>query len=49
MLAPDSVVCTATDTLFLFNKDEVLQEKEVAFAKIPYADCFVARTYHHLK
>lgn len=49
MFAPDVVVCSAEDVIYMFNKEEVLLEKEVSFTKIPYADHFTCRNYWHIK
>lgn len=49
MFAPDVVHCTAEDVLYYFNEKEILIEKEVKFAKIPYADSFVCRVFWYIK
>ncbi|CAD8059191.1 unnamed protein product [Paramecium primaurelia] len=48
MFAPDVVHCFAEDILYYFNQDEILIEKEVKFAKIPYADSFCCRVFWHI-
>lgn len=49
MFAPESVTVSSNDTIYLFNKNEVLFEKELSFSKIPYGDHFKCRVYYHLK
>lgn len=49
MFAPEAAGCNATEHLYLFNRDEVLLEREVLFYKIPYGDHFKFRSFYHLK
>ena len=49
MFAPEAAGCSATESLYLFNKDEVLLEREVFFSKIPYGDHFKFRSFYYLK
>lgn len=48
MFAPDVVHCFAEDVLYYFSDEEILIEKEVKFAKIPYADSFCCRVFWHI-
>lgn len=48
MFAPEVVHCTAEDTIYYFSDSNILIEKEVKFAKIPYADCFTCRVFWYL-
>lgn len=48
MFAPDVVHCFAEDTLYYFSDEEILIEKEVKFAKIPYADSFCCRVFWYI-
>lgn len=49
MFAPESATCSAIDHIYLFNHNEMLAEREVAFSKIPYGDHFKFKSYYHLK
>lgn len=49
MFTPEFAGCSAADSLYLLNRNEVLHEKDVSFSKIPYGDHFKCRTYWHAK
>jgi hypothetical protein len=48
MLTPEHAACSVVENIYLFSQDEVLQEREVSFSKIPYGDYFNVRTYFYL-